>query len=342
MQRKNLASLSAANETSKSRKSQGVYQPSELSRVAAEYALALGNPFDGPLATIPDFPSVPSRRMRCFSRGTFSTGTGGFGFCIADPYAFAANDLNSIFKTDATYASASGLTATAIGAGVQGATSNSDYASAAFGATTRIRGRIVAFGLRIRYLSTELNRGGIVLGVQTPNHTNLTGLTFAQLDAYECAARFRPNQGWFTALYCPAYDFELVYSDSMGSQGGVFSAYTSYPILGFDIMSPSAATTIGFEYECFGLYEFQGQAVRGMVPSMADPAGFAAVQTTAQSTMMRPHTGSSSAHAQKLLTAAHTVAHHTLTGFLGKVVDSGVSWIEKEGASVLAGLSTLL
>jgi hypothetical protein len=264
---------------------------------------------------------------------------------MVDPYVFAANNGSGVVKTDSTYTDVNGLMSNT-GTGIVAAQSNSDYSGADYGKTSGlIKGRIVAFGLRIRYSSTELNRGGIALGIQTPNHTPLPGLNFTSIDGFECSGRFRPGQQWLTVLYCPAYQEELVYDSTLGSPAGVeFSSgtYVRQPILGFNVSSPDPSISISFEYEAFGVYEFQGRNVRGMLPSVADPAGFAAVQTTAQSTMMRPHSGSSSAHAQKLLTAAHSVAHQTLTGYLGKAVNSGVSWIEREGASVLGGLLSFL
>jgi len=263
---------------------------------------------------------------------------------MVDPYVFAANNGSAVIKTDVSYTDTAGLMSNT-GTGIGSAQSNSDYTVAQLAVLpTGIKGRIVAFGLRIRYASTELNRGGIVLGIQTPNHTTLTGLNFSGIDSYECSGRFRPGQSWITTLYCPAYQEELVYSSNLGSQSSAdFTVgYVRQPILGFNISSPAAATSLNFEYEAFGIYEFQGRDVRGMLPSLADPAGFAAVQTTAQSSMMRPHQGSSVSNAQRLVTAAHSVAHQTLTGYLGKAIDSGVKWIEREGATVLGGMLTLL
>jgi len=311
---------------------------SGLARPSEDYLRALADPFEGPLATIPDFPSLPSRRLRVWSKGFFSTGTAQFGFIMFDPYAAAANDLDSVWYSGATYAGSVSSVNTAT-VGVAAAKSNSDYQASSFVSSgVGNQARIVGAGLRIRYSSTELNRGGVVAGATSPNHFTLSGFTFDQINAYECSNRFRPQQKWVSALYCPVYNNELIYSTGLGSRGGILSgAYTPTPIMGFFVQAPDASTQIAFEYEAFVVLEAQGTNIRGLTPSYSDPTGFAAALTTAQLTMMRPTDNALSAHANRLVAAAGHVASNTITGMAKTASSSVLKWLEGAAGTVLTG-----
>lgn len=246
------------------------------------------------------------------------------------------SDINSVFYSSSAYAGTSFSTNTAT-TGVFGAATNSDYANVDFGSGTEIRARVVASGLRVRYSATNLNRGGTVLGLITPNHNALNGLTFGVVDNYECSARFTPSAKWQTVAYCPVYTNELVYSVNLGSPG----AGTPFPIMGFIVQSPEAGVAITFQYEFFTVIEVQGINVRGLVPSLADPNGFAAVQTTAQLSMMRPHDKPVESVASKMVKAAGHVASQTISGWIEKEANKGLKWIESEGATVLGGILSI-
>jgi hypothetical protein len=308
-----------------------------LAKPSEDYLRALADPFEGPLATIPDFPSLPSRRVRVWSKGFLATGTSQFGYVIFDPFASAANDLDSVWYSSSTYAGtvSSDNTATA---GVFASRSNSDYAAADFSTSgLLVQGRIVAAGIRIRYSSTELNRGGVVAGATAPNHISMNGYSFTQINSFECASRFRPQQKWVSALYCPVLSGEMNYSSNMGSRGGLFSAYTNTPIMGFFIQAPDASTSVAFEFEAYTVIEVQGAVVRGLTPSYSDPNGFAAALTTAQLTLMRPTDNVLSQHANNLVRAAGHVAANTLTGVARSAGSSALKWLESAAGSVLSG-----
>lgn len=306
-----------------------------LSRPAQEYARAMADPFTGPLATIPDFPSVPSRRFRCFSRGYFYAGSTGFGYVMVDPYRAAAKDANSVFSSDSTYAGT--VMSIVAGSGVLTGSTNSDYSISDFGAGQLAQGRIVGAGLRVKYSGTELNRGGVLLGISSPNHQPLNGLTFQDLDSFDCSTRFRPGEKWVTALYCPVRQEELLYSPVLGSSGGLSA--TPIPILAFAVQAPTAAVGAGFQYEFYAVIEVQGTAIRGVTPSLSDPTGFSAVQTTAQMTMGRAHDMDSSKRADVLVAHTGQVASHTISGWANKAANSALTWVSHNGASVLGNLA---
>lgn len=309
-----------------------------LSRPAQEYARAMADPFTGPLATIPDFPSVPSRRVRCFARGYFYAGTTGFGFIAVDPYISAANNGLSIRSTEATFA---GSTIVNSGTGITAASTNSDYSITDFGVGNLAQGRIVGAGLRVKYSGTELNRGGVLLGLTSPNHQSLLNFSFTDLDKFDCAVRFRPDQKWFTTLYCPVRQEELLFTRNLGSPAGDFvsGTYVNNPIMAFAINAPSTAAGSAFQYEFYLVYEVQGVSVRGVAPSLSDPTGFSAVQTTAQLTMQRAHDLPSDQRAQLLVQHTGQVAAQTISGWAGKAANSAIDWVTHNGASILGNLA---
>ncbi len=310
-----------------------------LSRPAVEYARAMANPFSGPLATIPDFPSVPSRRIRCFSRGYFYAGTAGVGYVLADPYLAATNDLNSVYTSDSTYP---GTSLAVAGLGVVPGKTNPDYSSTDFGIGALAQGRIIGAGLRVKYSGTELNRGGVLLGITSPNHQSLVNFDFTDVDKFDCSVRFRPGEKWNTTLYCPVSQDELLYGPTLGSKGGsdFTGAYVYQGLMAFMIQAPTVAVGAAFQYEFYLVYELQGVAVRGIVPSVSDPTGFSAVQTTAQLTMMRAHDMHPDTRADLLVQHVGQVAAETISGWAGRAASSALNWVEHNGSSVLSALGT--
>ena len=309
-----------------------------LSVPATQYAQSLANPFTGPLASVPDFPSVPSRRLRVYSRGFFSTGTANIGFVCAAPPMASRADVDSVWYSSSSFAGTYFDTNTA-SVGAWSGRTNSDYSNADYGPGTLLRGRIVSSGLRIRYSATNLNRGGTVLGLVTPNHNLLTSITFNVADNYECSARFTPSTKWQTLNYCPVTQEELMFDIYCGAANGTTSPF---PYMGFIVQSPEPTIPITFQFEYYSVLEVQGINARGLVPSLADPAGFAAVQTAAQMSMMRPHEKTPEASAKALVEHAHQVASHTISGWVSNATSSALKWVESEGASILTTVASFL
>ncbi len=279
-----------------------------LSRPAEMYAMSLANPFTGPVATVPDYPNIPSRRLRVFAKGTASaSSTTGFGFVVLDPYRASTNDLTSVF----TSSTASTVTAVDVAdANTVKVTTNSDYASTDYGTGTLASGRVVSAGIRVRYSGTQLNRGGLLIGFQHPTHQTINTLNQADIEAYDCAKRFIPGNGEFTVLFSPVLSEEMQFTNTFG--GGNLSVIR--PVMGFVWQAPTAAAGATYSWEVYVNIEVNGQEIRGMLPSVSDPAGFAAVQNAAQVTQMRPHSEAAPSHASKFAHGVEQLALSTLTG----------------------------
>lgn len=308
----------------------------QLSMVSRNYALALANPFDGPLATIPDFPSVPSARARVYATGVAQTGTTGFGFVALDPRRLASNDLPAVYASDSTYA---GTILTAAGAGVTSAIGNAPYSSADFTAgTNAIFGRIVAAGLRVKYSGTKLNQGGLMLGIQHPTHLSLLGLNYPQIRAYQCSRQYTVvEDSHVTVLYCPVLVNESQFTPSFGA-GLITNVFTPMAVA----LQAAAGSTMSVAWEAYIVVEYNGPIVRNMRPSTADPSGFAAVQTTAQAYEMAPHNQSDRSFSSKFLKTVGEVASKTITGVASSVGKSAIEWLETESGSILTGVAAAL
>lgn len=272
-----------------------------LSKAAHQYALCLSNPFSGPLAGIPDYPVTPSQKTRCFARGTFSTGTNDGGFVALNPY-FPGNDATltgsncPIFQTDATFAGTNFDAPPT--AGVTGARfTNCPYTGAQIGvATDDINYRVVAAGLRARYIDTVLNRGGRYFALQSPGHDYICqagGPAISTAGNFDTAYVDQVHTDWVTVLHRPIDAGELAFSNQSGEDGAQVSMPAPYMVIG--VIGPSG-TPIQFEWEAFVVYEFIGAAATAKTATEADPTGFSAVLNAANSTvhLAAPHAGDSS------------------------------------------------
>jgi len=261
--------------------------PSGLSGCAAEYCASLANPFDtGPIGCIPDFPVLQTRKVKFFAKGNFQTGTTGLGFITVTPEYGVVNDQAFAFITNAAFA---GNTIDYSLANVTTVNSNSDYASAAFGAAAVLAEyRVVSCGLRVRYAGTELNRGGDMTGFHEPNHQTVFQQNIFGLSAYLEAVRVPVTRNWTNVLYKPVLQTDTFYKNAFPAYTGANTDFNNYMVVA--VVAPAAGTSINFDFEVFVNVEFNGRNVQGKTPSYYDPVGFAKVQNWAL-TALRPSQG---------------------------------------------------
>lgn len=246
---------------------------------AKEYASSLANPFgDGPDgACIPDAPALMTRRLKVWNKGTFTTSTAaastGVGFIGINPGAGIANDANCVTVNDPA-GLAPNFDFTTAGNFVP-RFSNSDYVTADI-APDDITYRTVSAGVRIRNVSPEIDRGGVVVGLHEPEHVCLHGMDIAFVDGYQESGRIaKSTDEWTVLTYRPVETDDLDWSGALapGPGAGVFNSY----FMGFIVQAPSLARVQIYEYEAYFNYEAQGQRAIGKAPSHADPTGYAAV-----------------------------------------------------------------
>lgn len=299
--------------------------PSGLSPCASKYARALANPFSGPLACIPNFPALMSQKSRPFVKGTFSTGTTGFGGIVYDPFCSAVNDIICVVTTSATYATSALPTISTAGASL--AYSNAEYQTASFNTTAQSNQyRIVGAGVRVRYIGTELNRGGQLIGLLHPQHDTLSGLTLAQVDAFDESERLSVSHDkWSTVLYRPIDADDLSFSPGGGvDPGNAFPVPGDSYIMGFAVQAASAGTSLAYEYECYAVIEYNGPNIRAKDPSHVDGPGFDAVHAaTAFTAHLKPTQNTSESVMAKFEASASDYLQRGMSWAWGEVKKFG-------------------
>ncbi len=288
-----------------------------LSRSARKYALALERPWEASEVGIPSLPAFPSAKLTAFAKGTFATQTGGvnagIGWIAARPRNGMWNDKDCLFRTG------SGTTVSTItGSGSLTGASNSPYAASAFGSgPTQLTGRVVACGLRVRYISTELNLGGDLQLLESPSHASLSGATGTTMLSLRTCRReaIRDSRKWHGIVYHPVSADELAYSSDTTDDALE---------LGIWVNAPDSTVSISFEYEYWCCFEVIGaNASDRYSPSDADAAGVSAVVDITNS-------GSFWNYARDV---TGSIASNTLLMAIGNLGPQTLSWVGSAAAS---------
>jgi len=233
----------------------------EDERCGLEYATSLVNPFDFSLnPCIPRMPSVPSRKLCTYASGLGNTsGTTSYGGVTA--YMTAANDTTGVAVTETAF-TGSYLPAWN-STGALSKTQNSPYASADFSATG-VQVRLVSAGLKVRFVGTKLNQGGICFPFLEPDLGDVTGYTandIALFDQYFQGIDF--NNDWVSITYTPRHpaDFDFAAADK--------PLTGQHPCMGILILS--ATPNQPFEYVWTAHWEVIGRNARGKTLSHTYP-----------------------------------------------------------------------
>jgi hypothetical protein len=164
-------------------------------------------------------------------------------------------------------------TFTAITAGTS--TSNSEYQDAQIDSTDDgMSVRVVSSELRLRYIDTELNRGGQIVALMDPSHGSLGGRDIPAFDAQETSRRFPVSRDWLRVLYRPVDSADLDFQEDIPTADLSDGAHQFY--MGFVIQAPASAA-VTYEWEFHTTFEAFGKNIRAMTPSHVDSLGFGAV-----------------------------------------------------------------
>lgn len=247
-----------------------------------------------------------SQKFSCFLRDQFMVSSNaatvpGQAFIAFAPRRLANDAVKTTYNTCAVYLSTAAWNA-GIGApypllevagpvdtGVIGQNLNSIYNSASLPlvAGKGIKYRVVAAGLRVRYIGAESLRAGIIHACATPIHDTLSSATSAGIGAFETSFRMGVTRDWVTVFHIPVMEDDLkYYPDSIQNPsffGDYFSTESYQHYLGIQITDcPGGA----FEYEVICHYECTGQLVRGQTPTPSDTTGMSAVMNAATTASM--------------------------------------------------------
>jgi hypothetical protein len=246
-----------------------------LSECARDYALALADPFEGPLACVPaSFPPIPSWKTRAWTRSTVGIGTQGYGFVMVNPLATCSSDSGSVLVSTTAY-TGTGFPTTSGDVGVttlngNAPVNNTNLASTAFGTQCRV----VAVGLRAWYTGSELDLQGEMYALRQPDNESLLTITSAQALQFPTARR--------VAITSARAPFELTWIPVKPKETE-FISDSDFGGYSMGIIVTGKASTAGWvAIEVFSILEYIGGTVPNRSPSHADPQGFAAVLTAAQ------------------------------------------------------------
>jgi len=289
----------------KGKKGVGALSYSTMSECSKLYMRALCDPWGVPGSPcVPDNITLPSYKVSFFSRGSLGIGATGAGFITCCPYNGMAGDAVYGNVTTESY-SGSGYEPAV--SGVANYVSNSSFASTQFTLGGGLRRRVVACGVRVRYVGPELTRGGRIIESRHPTNYNIvSGSTAAMLLANRETEPVPVNRSWHYVMWKPAVPEDLAYETSPSAT------------LGFCLIALIIGAPVGtvFEYDTIAHYEIIGDAVPNLTVSHNDPLGMAVLT---QGLAVHQPDSSPSENFQRVAKSVSSVARSTLS-FVGPLL----------------------
>jgi hypothetical protein len=259
-------------------------------------------------------PSRPSQKVRTIGRFIGTVGASQFGFALITPClsndGFCATYSTSLFSV--SQAAPYGLPTNEYS---QTSLSGLPYTKANFTSgneflTGGVHGRIVSFGVRWRYIGTELQRSGRVYSLVHPDHDNLYGASFTSLGAYKECLTTQCSRQWTEQVVFSNTSTEvdypinnLTFANSVANVAAQEELVTTYPLSSMQFLTNATAApytptsvvggapmcivfdgTAGnqYEFEVVAHVEYVGSITQSMLTkSHADPVGFSVVQEAA-------------------------------------------------------------
>lgn len=238
-------------------------------------------------ACIPDLIDRPSLKLRSVIRGTCTAGTSGFGFLLLAPLGGIASTSITAIATTATYtlSSIQGMGTTGVAAiyNTQCPYTQSDIPA-------QVAYRVVACGMRLRYIGTELNRGGRYVCHRLPSTQNYLNYTSAEILARSDAISTQVDRRWHGVTHVPTSDEDYQYKNgAIGLPGGGLTVDNGSQVVVFE-SNPGNQ----FEFEIVYYHEFVPGTTRtyggvpGASPSHSDVPGLSAIRNVIQDKIVEP------------------------------------------------------
>lgn len=279
-------------------------QQPPISECIAHYASALVDPVNTPAgACIPYGFPLPSQRCKIFQRGTFTCSTTGQGYVLCRPSI--VNDAQAILSTTVLSV---GTSATQLNAFTNLASTNTaqlPFSTAQMTGNYK-EGRVVAYGLRVRYYGTEANRNGTVLLLEDVNHITLATSTYGTFSSQINGLSQRPTpDGKWQEVFCsgPVANSEVTFLDQ--------AAFGASPTTSFHLCAyANGLPGDTYEFEFYEHAEFSGTGISGAQATHIDPTGYArVVEATKDASLTQPLSSRTSVEAfSNFLSAAGTTA----------------------------------
>jgi hypothetical protein len=244
-----------------------------LSQLTCDYARSLADPCSGP-ARMPAPPTLKTALRSAWSKGTFKTGTAGWGWVACSPEAAVFGDITSLFHSSL---SSTGNQFEFASPNVS-VTTNSPYTLAQAGpGIQQFQYRIVSSCLRIKWAGTVFDKGGSLVGLQTPNHSSLVTRNANDMLAIAGSREMPISSNWTEIRYTPNEQ------DDFDFQGSYVRTDANYYYMGFMVQAAAGAAQ-PFSYEFYVNYETTGYLMSDAKPSFADTTGMSSVLSAVQQT----------------------------------------------------------
>lgn len=235
----------------------------------AKYMKALIDPFGYHNdVCVPDLDVRPSSKYRVVVRSQMATGTQGFGYAVFSPFNMAFSDQPAGHASTSDYI---GSTIAVSGPGTIGITAST---APFFSNLAVLNGvRVAAFGIRSRYLGTELNRSGRLAITLSPSpETSLSAANATALLNYRATKTFPVTRNWVNLIWVPRMAIEYEYSGPGDQALQPLWDKWSMAISAFDGVPGNS-----FEMEAVAYLEYVGTLVN-LTPSHSDIVGLSAVR----------------------------------------------------------------
>lgn len=221
--------------------------------------------------------SMLSQKAVVFTRGSFSTGTTGFGGITTTPQPW-----NDVASTSATSATSVGGAATILASFTNQSSSapNGQFASTQCGLNTAGSGlvtwRVVSQAIYVKYAGTELNRGGDMILFEEPSHGDSYQYSYNTALALDGAKRVPVTNEWQHVSWAPV-PINGGASSSTTSETA-FSGLPSVPgRRNLAVFVNSAGNPQPFDFEVYSHVEYVGAPARSSSISFNDPIGYSAI-----------------------------------------------------------------
>lgn len=260
-----------------------------LSPCSNAYLRAMSDGFSLPTnVCVPDQYDVPSQKFNTYIRGTFAAGVGGFG-CVTVGSTTFASDLPLARTTQATYPVGTVPVFTSIGVAGTGDTFDNQlpYIHSLFAPTATpqvsLKARLVACGVRARYIGTELNLGGrFVIGL-APFGSSWSGQSINQLLANPTTKSVIIDSArkWSGTFWIPRLPEQYAFSNFAVGEPFLSNtgALTDRAVNDIVIAVDGAVTGNTFEFEIVRYFEYiQIDGLNNYTPSHTDLPGLSAIR----------------------------------------------------------------
>lgn len=276
--------VSSKKKPKKNKKNQVARMTRVISDAASVFALACTDPWHQVCSAVsmPTMSSGASYKVRVIKRLVVSTGTAGIGYVAFAPTL--ANDYAAVAYTTSAFTGTS--VSTTAGTGVSVAlldkipftyTQLTDLQQA-----NSVAGRIISMGVKINYIGTELNKGGVYYSYVSPSREMVSAATVDTLGAYIQTALRPIDRRELTALVTPTNRHEVDYSNEDQTDTDLViypysnsnsGSTTSVPAVGVIMFQSTSGNT--FEVQIVQHMEFIGRGAQPfLTETRSDVVGF--------------------------------------------------------------------